>query len=116
MVEDRGEPGYVGDEPEEDSLTRCIWLWNLVIRVKDDLEDILYTSTNPSPSRIHWSRKAVYSSWPAVSNTSSIHDWPSITTCFRYESSIVGSYCNIVSFHIGASGTDREKICFQHNR
>jgi hypothetical protein len=51
-VEDIGEPGYGGEEAV-DSLTRCIWLWNLLIRVKDDLEDMLYTSTNPSPSRIH---------------------------------------------------------------
>ena len=53
---------------------------------------MLYTRTNPSPSRIHWSRNAMYSSCPAVSSTSSMHDWPSICTCLRYESSMVGSY------------------------
>ena len=53
---------------------------------------MLYTRTNPSPSRIHWSLSDTYSSWPAVSRTSSMHDWPSIWTCLRYESSIVGSY------------------------
>lgn len=58
---DMGEPGYVGDA-EHDSFTRWIWWWNLLIREKDDRDEILYTSTNPSPSRIHWSRKAVYSS------------------------------------------------------
>lgn len=29
---------------------------------------------------------------PAVSRISSMHWWPSTSTCFRYESSIVGSY------------------------
>jgi hypothetical protein len=38
--EDNGDPGYEGDDAE-DSLTRCIWLWNLVIRVKDDLDEML---------------------------------------------------------------------------
>ena len=33
-----------------------------------------------------------YEPSPAVSSTSSIQLWSSITTCFRYESSIVGSY------------------------
>lgn len=33
-----------------------------------------------------------YSSWPAVSRTSSSAISPSIVVCLRYESSIVGSY------------------------
>lgn len=67
-----GDPGYVGDEVV-DSLTRWIWWWNLLMRENDEREEMLYTSTKPSPSLIHWSRSAVYSSWPAVSSTSSMH-------------------------------------------
>lgn len=38
------------------------------------------------------SQTHLYSSWPAVSRMSSRQVSPSITTCLRYESSIVGSY------------------------
>lgn len=78
-----GDPGYVGDPAPADSFTLCIWLWNFSMRAKDAREEMLYTSTKPSPSRIHWSRNAVYSSCPAVSRTSSMHDCWSITTCLR---------------------------------
>lgn len=146
------------------SLTRTIWSRNPCTRSNVALLVIEYTIRKPSPSRIHWSRNAVYSSgrtkidlfvsiwsilfhlkspssaaagmkmernefpqiplvlpwgggrtadrdriampslifqptkppfalpWPAVSSTSSTHACSSITTCFRYESSIVGSY------------------------
>ena len=50
------------------------------------------TNRKPSPVLIYWSLMALYSSCPAVSRISSKQVSPSMTTCFRYESSIVGSY------------------------
>lgn len=47
--------------------------------------------TLPSPLLIYCSRIAENSSWPAVSRMSSLAGISSITTCFVYESSIVGS-------------------------
>lgn len=44
------------------------------------------TQRKPSPVRMYWSRRALHSSWPAVSRMSSRHVSPSMTTCFRYES------------------------------
>jgi len=74
------------------SFTRKICCWNVVISSKDVCELMAYTSRKPSPVRIYCSRITEYSSWPAVSSTSSNATSSSITHCFRYESSIVGSY------------------------
>lgn len=50
------------------------------------------TKINPCPFFMYRSRIAVNCSVPAVSRISSMHWWPSTSTCFRYESSMVGSY------------------------
>lgn len=56
------------------------------------LSVIAYTSKNPSPVRMYCSLIALYSSWPAVSRMSRRATSSSMTHCFRYESSMVGSY------------------------
>lgn len=59
---------------------------------KDFMLSMAKTHRNPSPVLMYWSLMAEYSSCPAVSRMSNRHVSPSITTCLRYESSIVGSY------------------------
>ena len=98
------------------SLTRRICWWNVLISSKLVRDVMEYTHKKPSPVRMYCSRMALldrvgasttpvartglawhlgggrqasthlYSSWPAVSSTSSSATWSSITHCFRYES------------------------------
>lgn len=75
-----------------ESFTRRICSRNAATSLKLPRLVMLYTQRKPCPFRMYWSRIAEYSSWPAVSRMSSRHVSSSIDTCFRYESSIVGSY------------------------
>jgi hypothetical protein len=40
LMAEMGEPGYDGDDAQ-DSLTRWIWWWNLLMRENDDRDDML---------------------------------------------------------------------------
>lgn len=79
------------------SFTRRICCWKVVISSKLWRLVMLYTSRKPSAVLIYCSLIAEYSSWPAVSSTSSRATSSSMTHCLRYESSIVGSYSSTKS-------------------
>ena len=68
------------------SLTRRICCWKVLISSKLSRDVIEYTSRKPSPVRMYCSRIAEYSSWPAVSSTSSSATSSSTMHCLRYES------------------------------
>jgi len=68
------------------SFTLSICCWNVKISSKLCRDVIEYTRRNPSPVRMYCSLIAEYSSWPAVSSTSSKATSSSMTHCFRYES------------------------------
>lgn len=82
------------------SFTRLIWPRYDSMSSNDFMLSMAKTHRNPSPVLIYWSLIAEYSSWPAVSSISSRHVSPSMTTCFLYESSIVGSYSSTKWFWI----------------
>jgi len=76
---------HLGTKPQRLSAMRHLLscVWEGATSSKEERCIILYRMRKPSPPPIHCERRAEYSSWPAVSSTSSTQTESSTTTCLR---------------------------------